>query len=85
MSIIPFDITCYNHLHSRFQNVFNEELINEICYNGQLKVFNTDEIIINIGDKMEYFPLIVSGTLSESIIGHTQAVHDMGHNAIHTS
>ena len=63
MSIIPFDITCYNHLHSRFQNIFKEELINEICYNGQLKVFNTDEIIINIGDKMEYFPLIVSGTL----------------------
>ena len=30
MSVTPFDITCYNHLYERYQNIFNEELINEI-------------------------------------------------------
>ena len=63
MSVTPFDITCYNHLHERFKNIFSEELINEICYNGQLKMYAPDKIIINIGDKMDYFPLIVSGTI----------------------
>lgn len=63
MSLTPFDITCYNHLHERFQNIFNEELINEICYNGHLKSFQHEEIIIDIGDKMEFFPLIVSGSV----------------------
>ena len=63
MSVKPFDITCYNHLHERFKNIFSEELINQICYNGQLKTFTPEQIIINIGDKMEYFPLIVSGTI----------------------
>jgi CRP/FNR family transcriptional regulator, anaerobic regulatory protein len=63
MSVTPFDITCYNHLYERFQNIFNEELINEICYTGHLKAFHTDEMIINIGDKIEYFPLVVSGSI----------------------
>jgi CRP/FNR family transcriptional regulator, anaerobic regulatory protein len=63
MSVQPFDITCYNHLYERFQNIFNDELINEICYNGQLKAFTHDEMIIDIGDQMEYFPLVVSGTI----------------------
>jgi len=59
----PFDITCYNHLQERFQNIFDEQLINEICYNGQLKKFDAEETIVNIGDEMKYFPLIVSGSL----------------------
>ncbi len=63
MSVTPFDITCYNHLYERFQNIFNKELINEICYNGHLKNFDSDETIMNIGDEMKHFPLIVSGTL----------------------
>ena len=63
MSVTQFDITCYNHLYERFQNIFNEELINEICYNGHLKNFDSDETIMNIGDEMKHFPLIVSGTL----------------------
>lgn len=63
MSVTPFDIKCYNHLYERFQNIFNEELINEICYNGQLKNFEAEEIIVDIGDDMKNFPLIVSGSL----------------------
>jgi CRP/FNR family transcriptional regulator len=63
MPFKPFDIQCYNHLYERFQNIFNDELINEICYNGQLKSYQPEEIIINIGDQMDHFPLIVSGTI----------------------
>lgn len=63
MSVTPFDITCYNHLHERFQHIFNDELINEICYNGQLKTFNAEDVIVDIGDDMANFPLIVTGSL----------------------
>jgi len=63
MSVTPFDIRCYNHLFERFQNIFDDQLINEICYNGQLKTFKAEEIIVDIGDEMKHFPLIVSGSL----------------------
>jgi CRP/FNR family transcriptional regulator len=63
MSFKPLDITCHNHLHERFQNIFSDELIQDLCYNGQLKNFQTEETIVNIGDEMKYFPLIVSGSL----------------------
>ena len=63
MASESFDITCYNHLHDRFQNIFEEELINKICYNGQMRSYKADETIINIGDKIDAFPLIVSGSL----------------------
>ena len=63
MSVTPFDITCYNHLYERFQNIFDDHLINEICHNGQLKTYQAEETIVNIGDEMKHFPLIVSGSL----------------------
>jgi CRP/FNR family transcriptional regulator len=63
MTNTPFDITCYNHIYERFQNIFNEEIINEICYNGQLRSFQAGQIIVNIGDDMKHFPLVVSGSL----------------------
>ncbi len=63
MSINPFDITCYEHLNERFTGIFTEELISEICHNGQLKNFNADETIMNIGEEVKFFPLIVSGCL----------------------
>ncbi|MBT8328055.1 MAG: Crp/Fnr family transcriptional regulator [Bacteroidia bacterium] len=63
MSTAPFDIVCYENLHAKFQNIFEEELINEICLNGQLRNFKPDELVVDIGDKIEYLPLIVSGSL----------------------
>ncbi len=63
MSITPFDITCYEHLHKRFTGIFTDDLINEICHNGQLKTFKADESIMDIGDDVKFFPLIVSGCL----------------------
>jgi CRP/FNR family transcriptional regulator len=63
MESVPFDITCYNHLNQRFQNIFEDELIQEICYNGRLKQFGPDELIMDIGDLVTDLPLIVSGSL----------------------
>lgn len=59
----PFDITCYNTLYERFQNIFEDDLITEICHNGILKTYDKDELVMDIGDDMEYLPLIVSGSL----------------------
>ncbi len=63
MSVQPFDITCYNNLHDKFQNIFEEQLINEICHNGILKTYEADELVVDIGDELQYLPLIVSGSL----------------------
>lgn len=63
MSSLPFDITCYNHLYERFQNMFDEELITQICYFGQLRTFTSEQTILDIGDTVSHFPLIVSGSV----------------------
>jgi CRP/FNR family transcriptional regulator len=63
MSLEPFDITCYNNLYEKFQNIFEDELINEICHNGMLKEYEEDELVMDIGDELKYLPLIVSGSL----------------------
>jgi len=63
MSFEPFDIKCYDHLYERFQNIFDDELINEICYNGQLRNFEEDQLVVDIDEKIETLPLIVSGSL----------------------
>lgn len=63
MEAIPFDITCYNHLNQRFQNIFEDELIQEICYNGRLKQFGPDELIMDIGEVVNHLPLVVSGSI----------------------
>ena len=63
MTIAPFDTMCYEHLYAKFQNIFEDELINEICHNGQLRQFKPDELVVDIGDKIEHLPLIVSGSL----------------------
>lgn len=63
MASSPIDLTCYNHLHERFQNTFDDPLVQEICTHGAIKSFLPDDIIIDIGDQTSHFPLIVSGTL----------------------
>lgn len=63
MDFTPFDITCYNKLHQRFQYLFEADLINEICQAGILKTFQEGDILIDIGQKISHMPLIVSGTL----------------------
>ena len=63
MANTPFDINCYNHLQERFQNIFDDNLINEMCHNGQLKAYSAEETVVNIGDEMKSFPLIIKGSL----------------------
>jgi len=63
MNFTPFDITCYNRLHERFSYLFEPELINEICANGQLRRFKEDEILVDIGDTITHMPLVVTGSV----------------------
>lgn len=63
MNFIPFDITCYNHLFERFSYLFEPELINEICGNGQLRVFKENEVLVDVGDVITHMPLVVSGSV----------------------
>ncbi len=63
MDFIPFDIKCYNKLHERFQYLFEPELINEICQNGQLRNYKSDYMMIDIGDVISHMPLVISGSI----------------------
>lgn len=63
MDFTPFNIACYDKLYERFQYLFEPELINEVCQHGKLKSFESDEIIIDIGQIVTAIPLIVSGSI----------------------
>ncbi len=58
-----FDIQCHKHLHERFQFLFEESLINEICKVGRLRKIGADHLVISVGDTITYMPIIVSGSL----------------------
>jgi len=63
MDFLPFDIKCYNKLHEKFENLFEPELINEICKNGTLQNFKADYEIIDIGSLITHMPLVISGSI----------------------
>lgn len=63
MSFIPFDLSCYNRLKERFEFLFEPELINEICRNGQLKSFEDHTTLMEIGQTITHMPLIISGSV----------------------
>ncbi|MDB4161582.1 Crp/Fnr family transcriptional regulator [Bacteroidia bacterium] len=63
MTNTPHNIKCYDHLQEQFQNIFDDELITEICQNGQLKAYAAEKVIVDIGDEMKHFPLILKGSL----------------------
>lgn len=63
MDFRPFDINCYTKLQSRFEYLFEPELINEICMNGNLRTFKPDEEIIDIGMLITHMPLVISGSI----------------------
>ncbi len=63
MDFIPYDIECYNKLYEKFQYLFEKELINEICRSGQLKVFKSDYMMIDIGEVISQMPLVISGSI----------------------
>lgn len=43
--------------------IFNKELLNEISLQGTLKYFSKNEIIIDIGQKLEFVPILLSGNI----------------------
>jgi CRP/FNR family transcriptional regulator len=59
----PFDLACYDKLNERFQYIFEAELINEICKYGRTKLYDADQIIIEIGDPIFQMPLVISGSI----------------------
>ena len=63
MSFTPFDLSCYNRLKERFEFLFEPELINEICRNGQLKTYADHSILMDIGQTITHMPLIISGSV----------------------
>ena len=63
MNFIPFDIKCYDRLFERFSYVFEPELINEICANGQLRKFDEDQTLVDVGDTITHMPLVISGSI----------------------
>lgn len=60
---IPFDIKCYTKLESRFQTMFEPKLLNEICESGNLRLFKTDEVLVDIGMLITHMPLVISGSI----------------------
>lgn len=50
-------------IQKQFEYLFEEKLIEEIQQYGQLKEFNADEEIMDIGQEILYFPLVISGSL----------------------
>jgi len=60
---IPFDIKCYTKLEQRFESMFEPKLINEICQNGTLRFYKTDETLVDIGMLITHMPLVISGSL----------------------
>lgn len=63
MNFIPFDIKCFNKLQKHFEALFEPELINEICANGDLRVFKADYELIDIGMLITHMPLVISGSI----------------------
>lgn len=59
----PFDLSCFNRLKERFEFLFEPELINEICRNGQLKSFDDNVLLMDIGQSITHMPLIISGSI----------------------
>jgi len=46
--------------------LFDQELLNEILSVGQIKEFDTDEIIIDVDQQIEFMPFILNGSLKVS-------------------
>ncbi|GGK58058.1 MULTISPECIES: Crp/Fnr family transcriptional regulator [Flavobacteriaceae] len=50
-------------LNNHFATIFEDELIDEIIENGILRKIESNELLIDIGDKMTHIPLILSGAV----------------------
>ncbi len=62
-NFIPFDKKCFAKLESRFQELFEPKLIDEICQSGQLRRVSADKIMIDIGSTISFMPIVISGSI----------------------
>lgn len=50
-------------LQQKFNQILDEDLLNEIFESGIIKEFKKDDIIIDINQPLNYIPLLLSGTI----------------------
>lgn len=55
--------TCYDQLQQRFEFLFEDELIQELCQSGKLKSYQAEEEIMDIGTLITHMPLVISGSI----------------------
>ncbi len=64
----------------QFQYAFDEFIIDSISIYGTLKQFQTDEIILDIGQELTHIPLLLDGNIkisSEDIDGHELLIYTL--------
>ncbi|MBK8624110.1 MAG: Crp/Fnr family transcriptional regulator [Saprospiraceae bacterium] len=59
----PFNVSCYNKLHEKFQFLFEPELINEICKTGMVKTYKEGSVLMEIGQTLSHMPLVITGSV----------------------
>jgi len=63
MTKATLDTDCYKQLHERFQLLFEEELIKEICQVGLIKNVAEGTQLMSVGQTIKHMPIVVSGSL----------------------
>ncbi|MBK9734878.1 MAG: Crp/Fnr family transcriptional regulator [Saprospiraceae bacterium] len=54
---------CFEKLTSKFQYIFETELISELCASSILKKFGEGQHIIHMGELLTHMPLVLSGSI----------------------
>ena len=54
---------CLDRLTARFQYLFEEDLIKEMCEAGELRRIPEDTLLMDVGQTITHMPLIISGSL----------------------
>ncbi len=60
---IPANVTCFEKLHEKFQFLFEESLIQEICKTGNIKHYKEGTTIMDIGQLLTHMPFVISGSV----------------------
>lgn len=60
---IPFDISCYSKLEEQFNSQFEPKLLNEICQYGNVRKYEADVTVVDIGMLITHMPLLLSGSI----------------------
>ncbi len=63
MSLFSSKDPCFEKLFDRFQYLFSEDFIKEMCKVGKLKKYKTDHLLIDIGEEVKEMPIILNGSI----------------------